>query len=312
MGWADFLGPDNAFQQFVAGNRGKLGQLGAGLASGQNFSQGLANGVQGLPQGQATDDAFATAQKADTERQRQLNSTIEFMRQKGYGDLVSGVEGGGLDLGTAWGEALKRSAPQKVDPFTLGAGDIRYDGGGNVIARGAPDQQTAPSGYMRTGDGNLTYIPGGPADPSTPAKTTEATRRNQQLSSMIGPELQTVEQNWEELSSGANQAANSAPFGAGYGLTSPGYQQATNALGTIAQSYLYSVSGAAAPAEEVRKLVESVTPRPFEDPKSIADKKARVRQMAAAVQEAAGGVSVPQQATPGGQTSSGLSWSIVP
>lgn len=110
-GLADLLGTDNPFQQWVAGNRGKLAQIGAGLGSGQNFSAGLAQAAQNLPQGQTADDAYATSQKQEAERQRSLNATLEFMRQKGYGDLVAGVEGGGLDMGTAWGEALKRSRP---------------------------------------------------------------------------------------------------------------------------------------------------------------------------------------------------------
>lgn len=111
MGLADFLGTDNPFRQFVAQNRGTLGQIGAGLGSGQNLSAGLAQAAQNMPIGRAQDDAYAATQKADAERQQSLNATIEFMRQKGYDDLVSGVEGGGLDMGTAWSEALKRSSP---------------------------------------------------------------------------------------------------------------------------------------------------------------------------------------------------------
>lgn len=117
-------------------NSNALIGLGSGLLSAPTFSEGLAKGGQGYAEGAKTDDAYATAQKAEAERQRGLNSTIEFMRQKGYGDLVSAVEGGGLDLGTAWGEALKRSSPKPQDPFTLGKGEIRYDGNNNPIAYG--------------------------------------------------------------------------------------------------------------------------------------------------------------------------------
>lgn len=115
-GIADLLAPNSGFANWVAGNRGRLGQIGAGLASGQNFSAGLANAAQGLPQGAQIDDAYATAQKAEAERQNSLNATIEYMREKGFDDLVAGVEGGGLDMGTAWGEALRRSQPGYGQP----------------------------------------------------------------------------------------------------------------------------------------------------------------------------------------------------
>lgn len=142
-GWADLLGTDNPFQQFVAGNRGKLGQIGAGLGSGQNFSAGLANAAQALPQGQQADDAYATAQKAEAERARSLNATIEFMRQKGYDDLIAGVEGGGLDMGTAWGEALRRGQPKAAAaPIKVGAGETLIDPNTyQPVYQGPPDMK---------------------------------------------------------------------------------------------------------------------------------------------------------------------------
>lgn len=108
-GLADLLGTNNPFQQFVASNRGMLGQVGAGLASGQNFSAGLSNAAQNMPLGRQQDDAYATAQKAEAERQAQLNQTIKFMQDRGYDDLVQRAQTGGMDQ--AWAEALKRSRP---------------------------------------------------------------------------------------------------------------------------------------------------------------------------------------------------------
>lgn len=294
--------------------------LGTGLLSGNTFAKGLAAGGQGFMQGSELDQQYADATEKKQVGVDQENATKTWLEQQGFTDLVPLVDAGQADV--ALTEGMRRKKPKDpLDP-TSDMQNYQFYANEELKAGRAPvsfmefSNPTAaasiPSGYQRAQDGNgLSFIPGGPADPSTPAKTTEATRRNQQLSSMIGPELQTVEQNWDELASGANQAANAVPFGAGYGATSPGYQQATNSLATIAQSYLYSVSGAAAPAEEVKKLVDSVTPKPFESAQSIADKKSRIRQMAAAVQEAAGGAPMRQPA-PGGQTSTGLSWSIEP
>lgn len=304
--WA--LGDDNPFSKYIADNKQTVHGAFAGFGQGRNFSEGLGNAATGAQQGAAYDDVT----RKET---AQGNVTRSWLEQQGFTDLLPLVDAG--EAGLAYNEALKRMQPgygqaEAVKPIEVN-GQLVDPMTGQVIGdyRDANSGQPAPpSGYQWTPEGTQAFIPGGPADPSTPAKTTEATRRNQQLASVIQPELATVEANWEELSSGNNQAANAAPFGAGYGLTSPGYQQATSALNTIAQSYLYSVSGAAAPAEEVRKLVESVTPRPFESPQSIADKKERVRQMAAAVVQAGSGAAPEQPA--GNVTSSGLQWSLEP
>ncbi len=293
MAIAEQMGWNNPFTQFVGNNRNTLMGFGAGLAGGRNFGQGIAAGLQGAQQGKMTDTLFAQQAEEKAKEAQQLNQTIEFMRSKGYGDLVSMAEAG--DMPGAWAQAMQRSAPgygqaeaikpievngQLVDPMTGRViGDYRDPNSG---------MGDAPSGYQWNQDGTQAFIPGGPADPANMGKTTEAQRRNQQLASVIQPELATVEQNWDELASGGNQAANAMPFGAGFGMTSPGYQQATTSLATIAQSYLYSVSGAAAPAEEVKKLVDSVTPKPFESPQSIEGKRARIRQMADAVIQAGG------------------------
>jgi hypothetical protein len=58
----------------------------------------------------------------------------------------------------------------------------------------------------------------------------------------------------------------------------------------VAQSYLYAISGQAAPASEVAKIVASVTPVPFESPQSLAEKKRRLRTYVDAIAMAAQGV----------------------
>jgi hypothetical protein len=59
-----------------------------------------------------------------------------------------------------------------------------------------------------------------------------------------------------------------------------------NSLQTIVSSYLYSVSGATATPEEVRKQTDILTPRPGESKDSIENKKKRVRTMVNAVAQA--------------------------
>ncbi len=150
MGIADQMGWSNPFTQFVGDNRNTLMGFGAGLAGGRNFGQGVAAGLQGAQQGKMTDTLFAQQAEEKAKEEQQLNQTIEFMRSKGYGDLVSMAEAGNMP--GAWAEAMQRSAPgygqTAAEGFTLGAGQSRYDAAGNLIAQGAPDQPSYPASYQ--------------------------------------------------------------------------------------------------------------------------------------------------------------------
>lgn len=316
MGIAQQNGWSNPFTDFVGNNRNTLMGFGAGLASGRNFGTGVAAGLQGAQQGKMADTLFAQQEADKAKQDQQTNVTRDWLASQGFTDLVPLVDAGQADI--AYGEALKRMQPgygqaDAVKPIEVN-GQLVNPMTGQVIGDYRDPQSgmgAAPSGYQWNPDGTQAFIPGGPADPANMGKTTEAQRRNQQLASVIQPELATVEQNWGELANGGNQAGGMVP-GIGNALTSPGYQQASNSLATIAQSYLYSVSGAAATDAEVRKIVDSVTPKPFESQQSIDAKLARIRQMADAVIQAGGAGGAPQQQAPAGQTSSGLSWSLEP
>jgi hypothetical protein len=307
--WA--LGDDNPFSKYVADNRQTLQGAFAGFGQGPTFAAGLGNAALGAQRGTMLDDITRSERAEEAKVAEQANATKAFLESKGWTDLIPLLDAG--QGATVMQQVSARMQPgygQTEAPKPIEVGGVLLD---PVTyqpifdSRGPEKPPAAPSGYQWNPDGTQTFIPGGPADPSTQAKTTEAQRRNQQLASVIQPELAAVEQNWSELASGANQAGGMIP-GVGNALTSPGYQQASNSLATIAQSYLYSVSGAAATDAEVRKIVDSVTPKPFESQQSIDAKLARIRQMADAVIQAGGG----SQQAPGGQTSSGLQWSIEP
>lgn len=102
----------NPFYQGFDANRNALAQFGIGLMTGKDLKEGVQQGVNGALQGKQTDDANAIRAKEEARIQSGINQTVEFMRQKGFTDLVAGVESGALDVGAAWGEALKRGAPQ--------------------------------------------------------------------------------------------------------------------------------------------------------------------------------------------------------
>lgn len=126
------LPPDNPISQWVEPRRNALLGFGAGM-----LSRDLGDASRGAMQGMALDRQYAMDAQQQAQDQQARNQTVEWLKSKGYGDLVAGVEGGALDVQTAWGEALKRSQPAPApDPFTLGEGQVRYDGMGNVIAQG--------------------------------------------------------------------------------------------------------------------------------------------------------------------------------
>jgi hypothetical protein len=169
MGILSSLGINNGLTEFLAAHRGALMDFGAGLASGPTLSQGIALGTQGLEKGTQADDAYATAQKAEQQRQDQINATVKYLQSNpAFADLVPIAQAG--DGAAALTEAFKRSAPgygeQVVSPgqTVLGAD--------NQPVFTAPDRATAasgaPSGYRYTKDGqSLEPIPGGPADPAS-------------------------------------------------------------------------------------------------------------------------------------------------
>jgi len=143
MAIAEAFGWDNPFTQFVGNNRSALMGLGAGIAGGRNIGEGLSSGLMMAAQGRQADDAFATQQKAEAERARQLNQTMDYMRSKGFDDLVAGVESGGMDMGAAWAEALRRSQPQAPKPpISVGPGETLLDPTTyQPVYQGAPDPQ---------------------------------------------------------------------------------------------------------------------------------------------------------------------------
>lgn len=286
------FGEDSDAAKWTGSNSNTLLSLGSALLSG-----GPRLDFSGVASGAAQDDRRRAAGAEWEQQAKTDNQTKAYLRQK-FPDLADQVDAG-LPVSEAWNEVFRRQQGgpaikpmeingQLVDPTTGKVlGDYRDPAAGPA----------SPSGYRASADGGLEFIPGGPADPSTQAKTTEAQRRNQQLASVIAPELTTVETNWKALTDLGNQTT--------LGVASPEYQQASNALGTIAQSYLYSVSGAAAPAEEVRKIVDSVTPKIGESKASADQKLRRVKQMAQAVIDAGGGVA------PVATSNSGNGWKVL-
>lgn len=126
MGLADLIfGTANPFSQYVDTNQQKLAGIGAGLASGQNFSSGLSNAVQGAQQGGQADRVYALSladQKARMEQiayERQLqqnalglqvqqrNATADWVAQNGHPELADAIRAGAISGGDVFAQMYK-------------------------------------------------------------------------------------------------------------------------------------------------------------------------------------------------------------
>jgi hypothetical protein len=126
--------------------------LGAGFLSGD-----LENIPKYAMEGKKSDDAYATSQKEEAQRQDQLNQTVKFLQNKGYDDLIPLVSAGQANV--ALQEAMKRSQPK--DPATT-ADITNYEyakthpdfGGGDGGAYGGTSMDAQNANILLKGDVN--------------------------------------------------------------------------------------------------------------------------------------------------------------
>jgi len=321
-GLASLLGiPSNPFLDFTGRNRSALMGLGAGIASGPNWSQGLSQGLNNMAQMSPMDAQRAEQERLLAEQTEQKNQTVQWLAEQ-HPDLAEMV-GAGMPIGEAWGEALARmrgeTAVQPTDDMR--EFDFARQNGfeGSFADWVHPPEDNTPSLPTSYQEFLLSQQDPGYAASLASSSTrppTEGERRNQQLASVIEPELATLEQNWDALTDPGNQMAGAEVGGnrPGLAFTSPEYQQAINSLSAIVASYLYSVSGATATDEEIKRQVNLLTPRLGESEASANAKKDRIRQYAEAVKFAAGRAAPSPGGSGGigGTTSTGLSWSVGP
>jgi hypothetical protein len=286
------LGANNPVSQFTAQNRGALGGLGTSLlSSGMNFSP--------MQAGMALDQRAAEERSVKAQSAEQQNATRALLAKEAP-DLAQLLDTG-VPMGEVWGEYFRRKSPGKADNPYMSAGDgtfFNWQTGEYVTdPNAAPKMPDAPSGYRWGPDGSgLEFIPGGPHDPANAGvkPPTDADVRAAKLAGVIqGDKELLLGPNgiYDKLADPWSQAVGAEVGVGGIGvgrpglaLTAPDYQSATNALTNIAQSYLYAISGQAAPAGEVAKIIESVTPKFGEDASSVKNKKARLASYIAAIE----------------------------
>jgi hypothetical protein len=84
---AALFGETNPFAQWVGSNRNMLLGLGSQALSG-NWGSGA------MQQGRQADDAYATQQKAEAERARQMQETATWLREMGQGQIADLIDKG--------------------------------------------------------------------------------------------------------------------------------------------------------------------------------------------------------------------------
>lgn len=267
-----------------------------------NPETGETKDITGTPPGQAPKFRY----QGNSVEAQSLNGlmdtgalTADQAQQLGAGKTITGPNGeiifmtpqGVFGKPADGGPAQPMSAPQSA-PSADGIDLFGDAGNSGAPAVPATPVQAGPSAAAPaippTTEAAQEQRPGMiPLTANKPAKPlSENERKNQSLFSVIKPELKVVEDNFDALSNWKNQAASKVPFSEF--VTTPEYQKAANSLQTIVSSYLYSVSGATATPDEVKKQTDILTPRPGESKESIESKKKRVRTMVNAVAASGG------------------------
>jgi hypothetical protein len=245
--------------------------------------------------------------------------TMEQAAQIGAGKTITDPSTGAIIFMTpqgVFGQAPGAPAPQPLTPPPAAASAPPAGAPAPSAPSEAPAAPAQPSAPVSP-------APAAPAPtrqgmiPLTGAKTkppNEQQQRDAKLYSVVAPEMQIIEKNFNALSNLSDQALSAIPHGAEYGaeyLKSPDYQRASNSLRTIIASYLYSVSGATAAPAEVENQAAILTPKPGEAQASLDDKLARIRAMVDAIKNSRGEAPA-APAGNAGTTSNGLKWSIEP
>lgn len=187
MGLAEyFLGSGNPFAQWANTNRRTLGGIGAGLASGTNFGEGLALAARGAAAGREADDAYATQQKAEAQRVAEINQTAEWLKNNypQFADLppaqgfqlaaqLAGQKQGGSEYSERYAAGQQFGLQgEDLNTFAL-TGSVPGTARTNVTYGTTPvwgkDSTTGKTGYGVTGsDGSFKLVDTGGFQPMGP------------------------------------------------------------------------------------------------------------------------------------------------
>lgn len=132
---------ENPFYQGFDDRRNSISQFGLGLMSGSNPQEGFQKGIAGAIDGRQQDDAYATAKKAEAERQKAISATTEWLRGKAASDpfaadMVGLVEAGALTPNAAFSEYSRKATTGASDWSKLNDGTLYNQRTGETMAVG--------------------------------------------------------------------------------------------------------------------------------------------------------------------------------
>jgi hypothetical protein len=123
--------PFNDLSQWVGPRRNVLASMGAGLAGGRNFSEGVAGALRSLPGAQQADAEVQRMEMADAEKQAQIEEQLQLRQQYSQffadkdPDLAKMVGDGTMGIGEAYG--AWKSGKKGADLVKVGAGESLVD-----------------------------------------------------------------------------------------------------------------------------------------------------------------------------------------
>lgn len=284
-------------------NRNALGSAASGLIGATSFTQGAKGIANGLMSGNAFDQANQL-REAELQKQKEaVNQTLAFL-QESAPDLSPLVASGALTPFQALQQAAERKqqaqSQGQVKPIEIN-GQLVDPSTGQVIGdyrdpSAGPSLTGLPSSYQEY---VLSIQDPKYADFRTnapvPAKApTEAERKAAALTTVTRKDAEILFGDgtpqkpgiFDALGNGWDQSKSFGAFGINplAGTASSDFKVAKDAISNITQSYLYAMSGATAPPEEVRKIAEQVTPQPLDSPDQKKWKRERLLSMYAAIE----------------------------
>lgn len=171
-----------------------------------------------------------------------------------------------------------------TDPST---GALTFMRPQDLIGAGTGQQsQAAPQqAPMPQGQGQQQQA-GGVGVQLTPGKPNKAKSQDQVKGEVL---IANAEADFQQADQLFNALGNSKDLAAGYGgslgrfFQSPDYQVASDSIVNVVQSYIYAVSGAQAPEQEVQRNAKLVTPTLMDSPKAREAKRRRLEAMMEAI-----------------------------
>jgi len=145
---------------FVGANKNTIRGIGAGLASGPTFQEGLSKGAQYAAQGGPLDDQEAIRQQQINETAEQKNKTIQTMLEAGREDLANMAEAG--QMAQAWKLFAEAQQPTNGPDAPSSVREWEYY---NSLS---PEQQTQYLTMKRANpalNAGTQYVYGDPANP---------------------------------------------------------------------------------------------------------------------------------------------------